>query len=92
MKLIESINDFKSKDIEFVALENNLDITTPIGMLLFNIRAALSEMEREFIRERRVKAGFGSARQKGSSEGRPKTLTTEKAEVVKALRLTGKSQ
>lgn len=33
IKLIELINDFKAKGIEFVVLENNIDTTTPIGML-----------------------------------------------------------
>ena len=45
-KLIELINDFKVKNIEFVALENNIDTRTPIGMLLFTVCAAFSEMER----------------------------------------------
>ena len=89
MKLVELINDFKSKGIEFVALENNLDTTTPVGMLLFNICAAFSEMERELIRER-VKAGLDSAKQKGRTGGRPKALTMEKAETVRALRQVGK--
>ena len=34
-KLVELINEFKAKGIEFVALENNIDTTTPIGMLFF---------------------------------------------------------
>jgi DNA invertase Pin-like site-specific DNA recombinase len=89
MKLVELINDFKTKGIEFVALENNLDTTTPIGMLLFNICAAFSEMERELIRER-VKAGQDSARLNGRTGGRPKALTIEKAETVRALRQVGK--
>ncbi|HDV5785654.1 TPA: recombinase family protein [Legionella pneumophila] len=88
MKLIELINDFKSKGIEFISLENNLDTSTPIGMLLFNICAAFSEMERELIRER-VKAGLDSARQQGRNGGRPKALSQEKAETVKALRQAG---
>ena len=89
MKLIELINEFKTKGIEFVALENNLDTSTPIGMLLFNICAAFSEMERELIRER-VKAGLDSAKQQGRAGGRPKALTVEKSKTVKALRQTGK--
>lgn len=88
MKLIELINDFKLKGIEFISLENNLDTSTPIGMLLFNICAAFSEMERELIRER-VRAGLDYAKQKGRAGGRPKALTTEKAEIVKALQQTG---
>ena len=89
MKLVELINEFKIKGIEFIALENNLDTSTPIGMLLFNICTAFSEMERELIREC-VKAGLFSAKQNGRTGGRPKALTIEKAETVKALRQVGK--
>lgn len=89
MKLVELINDFKEKGIEFVSLENNLDTSTHMGMLLFNICAAFSEMERELIRER-VKAGLDSAKQQGRKGGRPKVLTEEKADAIRALRQTGK--
>ena len=88
MKLVELINDFKTKEIEFISLENNIDTSNSIGMLLFNVCAAFSEMERELIRER-VKAGLDSARQKGRPGGRPKSITPEKAEMVKALRQVG---
>jgi len=85
IKLVELINEFKSKGIEFVALENNLDTTTPMGMLLFNICAAFSEMERELIRER-VKAGLDSAREKGRKGGRPKSITQDMEKLITALR------
>ena len=75
MRLVELINNFKEQGVEFVSLENNLDTSTHMGMLLFNICAAFSEMERELIRER-VKAGIDSAKQQ--------------AETVRALRQTGK--
>ena len=58
-------------------------------MLLFNICAAFSEMERELIRER-VKAGLDSARKKGRTGGRPKALTKDQAETIKALRQVDK--
>lgn len=89
MKLVELINQFKEKGIEFVSLENNLDTSTHIGMLLFNICAAFSEMERELIRER-VKAGLDSAKQQGRTGGRPKSLTDERSHAVRALRNSGK--
>lgn len=84
IKLIELINEFKSKGIEFVSLENNIDTTTSIGMLLFNICAAFSEMERELIRER-VKAGVDAALENGRKGGRPRTLTPEKQAILMAL-------
>ena len=84
IKLIELINDFKSKGIEFVSLENNIDTTTTIGMLLFNICAAFSEMERELIREL-VKAGVDAALEKGRKVGRPRAITPEKEALLIAL-------
>jgi DNA invertase Pin-like site-specific DNA recombinase len=71
-KLIELINDFKKKGIEFVSIENHIDTTTPIGMLLFSMCAAFAEMERELITER-VKAGLDAAHSKGRKGGRPQS-------------------
>ena len=70
IKLIELINEFKKKGVEFVSLENNLDTSTTMGMLLFNICAAFSEMERELIKER-IQTGVDAAALKGNIGGRP---------------------
>ena len=83
-KLVELINDFKSRDIEFVSLENNIDTTNPMGMLLFTMCAAFAEMERILITER-VKAGLIAAHKKGRRGGRPKSLTPEKLKKLKLL-------
>ncbi len=85
IRLIELINDFHKKGVQFVSLENSIDTTTPMGMLLFNMCAAFSEMERELIRER-VIARTGSARQKGRKGGRPKALNNDQIDKVKALK------
>lgn len=89
MKLVDLINEFREKGIEFESLENNIDTSSPIGMLLFNVCAAFSEMERELIRER-VKAGLDSAKRQGRKGGRPKALTDERSDAIRALRQTGK--
>jgi DNA invertase Pin-like site-specific DNA recombinase len=83
-KLIEMINDFKKRNIEFIALENNIDTTTPMGMLLFTMCAAFAEMERILIAER-VKAGLDAAHSKGRKGGRPKSLTAEKDKKLQTL-------
>ena len=85
MKLIELINQFKEQEVAFISLENNIDTTTPIGMVLFNMCAAFSEMERELIRER-VKAGLEAAHKKGRKGGRPKALTSQKLETLLSLK------
>lgn len=87
MKLVELINDFKKKGVEFISLENNIDTTNPMGMLLFNMCAAFSEMERELITER-VKAGLEDAYIKGRKGGRPKALTSDKLKKLKSLTKT----
>ena len=66
LKLIELINNFKEKGINFVSLENNIDTTTPMGMVLFSMSAAFAEMERELIRERII-AGLDAAHKKAPS-------------------------
>lgn len=87
-KLIDLVNEFKEKGVEFVSLENNIDTATPMGMLLFNMCAAFAEMERELIRER-VRAGLEIAHRKGRRGGRPKVVTPEKVEMLKTLRESG---
>lgn len=88
IKLVELINEFKSKGIEFISLENNIDTTTSLGMVLFSMCAAFSEMERELIRER-VKAGLDAAHKKGRKGGRPKSITPEKLETIFSLKKSG---
>jgi len=84
-KLIELINQFKEDGVEFVSLENNIDTTTPLGMVLFSMCAAFSEMERELIRER-VKAGLDAAHKKGRKGGRPKSMTGSKLKTLLSLK------
>tara|TARA_Y100000588_G_scaffold362822_1_gene424890 strand:- start:4818 stop:5381 length:564 start_codon:yes stop_codon:yes gene_type:complete len=88
IKLAEMILDFKERGIDFESLDNKIDTSSPMGMLMFNICAAFSEMERELIRER-VQAGVDAARAKGRLGGRPKSLNKEKADKLRRLRASG---
>jgi len=82
------ILDFKERGINFESLDNKIDTSTPMGMLMFNICAAFSEMERELIRER-VQAGVDAARAKGRVGGRPKSITKDKIDKLKRLKASG---
>lgn len=55
-----------------------------MGMLLFSICAAFSEMERALITER-IKAGLYAAHKKGRKGGRPKSITKDKLKTLKSL-------
>lgn len=61
--LIEDV--FKPKDVSFISLNENLDTSTPMGMLMIGILSAFAQLEREniFLRTRmgmkeRVKKGY----------------------------------
>jgi DNA invertase Pin-like site-specific DNA recombinase len=63
--------EFESLNIAFVALSDNVDLSTASRRLMFQIIGAMAEFERELIRER-VKAGMKNARAKGARIGRPR--------------------
>lgn len=65
-------------------VKNNIDTTTPMGMVLFSMSAAFAEMERELIRER-VIAGLDAAHKKGRKGGRPRALNAEKSKMLMSL-------
>ena len=72
--LIEILDDFKSKGIEFVSLSEKIDTTSAVGELTFHIIGAMAQFERNLISER-TKAGLAAARARGKKGGRKPKLT-----------------
>jgi len=87
--LVNTIGELEALHIDFVSYDNNLDTSTPQGKFLFHIIGAMSEFEREIIRER-VKAGLENARRKGKTLGRP-CLDKSIADEIPLLRQKGRS-
>lgn len=82
--LINTIQDLTARKIGFKVLTGqgaNIDTTTANGKLIFGIFAALSEFERELIRERTI-AGLKSARARGRKGGRRFQLTKSKVRLA----------
>ncbi len=73
-KLVEI---FKSKDINFVVLDQNIDTSTAQGMLMFQMLSSFAEFENELRKERQTE-GIKKAIDNGVKFGRPTTLTKEK--------------
>ncbi len=69
-QLVTSLDEFHSLGIDFVSLTEQVDTTTPMGTLVFQILGAVAQLERSLIRERTV-AGLREARRKGKRLGRP---------------------
>lgn len=85
-QLINLIEEFREREIQFVSLRENIDTSTPMGKAMLAIIAALAEMERDIIAER-SKAGQDAARLKGKSIGRKRGLTDENKEKAKKAKV-----
>lgn len=72
--LLILMDEFDSKGINFVSIQNNIDTSTSIGKFFFTIMSAFAEMEADLIRER-VLSGLDAAREKGKTLGRPQKNT-----------------
>lgn len=69
--LVELINDFDARGVQFRSLTESIDTSTPGGTLIFNIFGSLAQFERDLIRER-TRAGLEAARARGRTGGRPR--------------------
>jgi DNA invertase Pin-like site-specific DNA recombinase len=79
--LLEWINELKTLGVGFKSIQESIDTSNSTGQLIFHIFGALSEFERNLIRER-TKAGLEAARARGKQGGRPQKLNKDKRELA----------
>lgn len=79
--LVTAVDELNSLGVSFVSHQEQIDLATPTGKLMFHIIAAMAEFERELIRER-VKAGVANARLKGKRIGRKPVAPIEIEKVI----------
>jgi DNA invertase Pin-like site-specific DNA recombinase len=82
--LLETVAALDARKIGFKSLSESLDTTSSGGKFFFQVFGALSEFERNLIRER-TQAGLNAARARGRLGGRPKALDAQKAELAQRL-------
>jgi len=70
-ELLNEISELHQKDVKFISLSDNIDLSTATGKLQFQILSAFAEFERNLIRERTLE-GLNRAKSQGKSLGRPK--------------------
>ena len=70
--LVSVIDELAALGVEFISLDEGIDINTPARRLQLHILAALAEFERARIAER-VRAGLARVRAQGRPLGRPRT-------------------
>lgn len=69
--LLAAMQEFNALGVRFVSLREQVDTSTPMGKAMFTIISAISELERDLIRER-VVAGVRRAQAAGRHCGRPR--------------------
>lgn len=68
--LLETASIFEKHNVRFICTEQNIDTSTPIGRLTFQVMGAFAEFERNIIRER-LEAGRARAELLGTKSGKP---------------------
>jgi DNA invertase Pin-like site-specific DNA recombinase len=85
--LILVLHDLSELKIDFVAIKDNIDLTTSAGRLMMHMMGAFAEFEASLIRSR-VKAGLANAKANGTQLGRPYKVSPHR---MLELRSTGLS-
>jgi len=70
-ELIIEIEELLNKGVQFVSYSENIDFSTAIGKLQFNILSAFAEFERDLISQR-TKEGLKRTKAQGTQLGRRK--------------------
>jgi DNA invertase Pin-like site-specific DNA recombinase len=86
-KLVELVDEFGVKGVQFASLTECIDMASPGVTLLFHIMAALAQFEPSLIGER-ARAGMLAAKARGQHVGRRRTMSqTGCVEAQKVLTL-----
>jgi DNA invertase Pin-like site-specific DNA recombinase len=85
--LLRALETFRSLNVEFVSLTEQLDTGTPAGMMVMTVLGACAALEASLIGER-VRAGLRNAKARGTRLGRPplKVLTTAEIQQLRKER------
>lgn len=82
--LISLIEGLGQRGIEFRSLTEDIDTQTPGGRLVFHVLGAITQFERDLIRERTM-AGLAAARVRGRVGGRRPVLTEAKLRLARMM-------
>lgn len=82
--LIELVESFREKEVQFISLTENISTETAMGGLVFHLFASIAEFERSLISER-TRAGLEAARKRGRVGGRKAKLTSKQAKMAQAM-------
>jgi DNA invertase Pin-like site-specific DNA recombinase len=83
--LLGTIQHLEACHVDLYLDQSNIDTTTPMGKLIFQVTGAFAEFERSMIRQR-IHAGLARARAHGTKSGEPIGRPTIDAEAEARVR------
>jgi DNA invertase Pin-like site-specific DNA recombinase len=82
--LVQIVAELEQRGVGFESLTEKIETDSAAGRLVFHVFAALSEFERNLIRER-TQAGLAAARARGRAGGRKPKLDEQQVREIKGL-------
>lgn len=78
--LLRALETFRSLKIDFISVTEQIDTSTPAGIMVFTVLGAVGSLEKSLTGER-VRAGLRNAKAKGKRLGRPPLKEMSTAEI-----------
>jgi DNA invertase Pin-like site-specific DNA recombinase len=88
-ELLETVDELKRREVNFMSLEEKIDTASAAGELIFHVFGAIAHFERRLIGER-TRDGLAAAKARGARAGRP-PLDQDKVAAASALVASGLS-
>lgn len=82
--LVKILTYLGEERVAFRSLTEAIDTSTPGGLLLFHMMAALAEFEHQLIVER-TRAGLAAARARGRKGGRPAAMSDDQVRIARQM-------
>ena len=86
--LTQIAEELREKGAELVVLDQNIDTSTSVGKLLFNVLASIAEFETEIRKERQFD-GIQRAKENGVQFGRKPKLSEDQIKKMREKRISG---
>lgn len=84
--LLKIIEELKDCNIEFVSIKEDIDTSTPTGVLMYQLLGIFAEFELNKLRQR-TKEGLQKARENGAILGRPALTDKKKQKILDLYQL-----
>ena len=86
--LLNIMNRLEHKQVKLVVLDQQIDTSTPTGMLLFTMLGAIATFENDLRKDRQMQ-GIELAKRKGTKFGRKAALTHDQIQILHKKRADG---